>query len=122
MQNSIIFSLPKSHRLHKADEFSAVIRFRCIATGDFLQIYAKPNNTNYSRLGLIVAKKVARRAVDRNRVKRLLREFFRVNQHSQVTLNMDWVIRLRRPITRDDTCRLTEEAKTLMLQLQQCHE
>jgi len=108
--------------LHKTDEFSAVIRFRCIATGDFLQIYAKPNNTNYPRLGLIVAKKVTRRAVERNRIKRLLREFFRVNQHSQVTLNMDWVIRLRRPITHDEKYRLTEEAITLMLQLQQCHE
>lgn len=61
--------------------------------------------------------------MERNRVKRLLREFFRANQHSQMALNMDWVIRLKkRPITRDDTSRLTEEAKTLMLQLQQCHE
>ena len=108
--------------MHKADEFSAVIRFRWVATGDFLQIYAKPNKINYPRLGLIVAKKVARRAVERNRVKRLLREFFRVNQHNRVTLNMDWVIRLRRPITRGDTRHLTREAKTLMLQLQQCHE
>lgn len=99
-----------------------MIRFRCVATGDFLQIYAKPNNINCPRLGLIVAKKIARRAVDRNRVKRLLREFFRVNQQNQVIVNMDWVIRLRRPITRDDTRRLTTEAKTLMLQLQQCHE
>lgn len=114
--------MPKSHRLHKADEFSAVIRFRWVATGDFLQIYAKPNKINYPRLGLIVAKKVARRAVDRNRVKRHLRESFRVNRHNHLTLNMDWVIRLRRPIARNDTRRLTSEAKTLMLQLQQCHE
>lgn len=114
--------MPKSHRLHKADEFSAVIRFRCVATGDFLQIYAKPNNINYPRLGLIVAKKIARRAVDRNRVKRLLREFFRVNHQNHVIVNMDWVIRLRRPIARDETRCLTTEAKTLMLQLQQCHE
>lgn len=108
--------------MHNADDFSAVIRFRRVATGDFLQIYAKPNNFNYPRLGLIVAKKVARRAVERNKVKRLLREFFRINQHSQVTLNMDWVIRLRCPITRGDMCHLTREAKILMLQLQQCHE
>lgn len=114
--------MPKSHRLHNADEFSAVIRFRCVATGDFLQIYAKPNNIYYPRLGLIVAKKVARRAVDRNRVKRLLREFFRVNQHHDVIISMDWVIRLRRPIARDDMRRLTREAKSLMFQLQQCHE
>lgn len=100
------------------------MRFRCVATGDFLQIYAKPNNIDYPRLGLIVAKKVARRAVDRNRIKRLLREYFRVNQHNHVTVNMDWVIRLKRPITRDDAhrLRLIREAETLMLRLKQCHE
>jgi ribonuclease P protein component len=91
-------------------------------TGDFLQIYAKPNKLNYPRLGLIVAKKMARRAVERNRVKRQLREYFRTNQYNQATLNMDWVIRLRCPIARSDMHRLTREAKILMLQLQKCHE
>ncbi len=114
--------MPRSHRLHNADDFSAVIRFRRVATGDFLQIYVKPNNINYPRLGLIVAKKMARRAVERNMVKRLLREFFRLNQHCQVTINMDWVIRLKCPITRGEMCHLTKEAKLLMLQLQQCHD
>ncbi|MBA2483781.1 MAG: ribonuclease P protein component, partial [Nitrosomonas sp.] len=82
-----MYSLPRSHRLLNADEFSAVIRSRRVMTGDFLQIYAKPNKLNYPRLGLIVAKKMARRAVERNRVKRQLREYFRTNQYNQATLN-----------------------------------
>lgn len=40
----------------------------------------KANALNAPRLGLIVPKRVLRRAVDRNRVKRMLREWFRCNQ------------------------------------------
>ncbi len=87
-------------------------------------MYAKPNQFDYSRLGLIVAKKVARRAVMRNRVKRLLREMFRINmnQNNQGATGVDWVIRLRRPVTKGDSVSLTGEAKALMLQLLKCQK
>lgn len=44
----------------------------------FLATLAKQPN---SRLGLVVAKKKVRRAHERNRIKRLARESFRLNQH-----------------------------------------
>lgn len=44
----------------------------------FLATIAKQPN---SRLGLVVAKKKVRRAHERNRIKRLARESFRLNQH-----------------------------------------
>ena len=37
----------------------------------------RPNDLGAARLGLIVGKKVLRRAVDRNRAKRMIRESFR---------------------------------------------
>lgn len=37
----------------------------------------RPNDSGVARLGLIVGKKVLRRAVDRNRAKRMIRESFR---------------------------------------------
>lgn len=99
------------------------MHFRCNAKGDFLQIHVKPNNLTYSRLGLIVAKKIARHAVVRNKVKRLLREVFRMNQLDQETIAMDWVVRLKRsPIIRTESACLMDEAKALMLKLQQCRE
>lgn len=98
------------------------MRFQCNAKGYFLQIHAKPNNLGHSRLGLIVAKKIARRAVDRNKVKRLLREVFRMNQQDQKTETLDWVMRLKRPIAKTNSACLTDEAKALILKLQQCHE
>ena len=36
---------------------------------------------NVSRLGITVAKKVSKKAVDRNRLKRQIREFYRQRQH-----------------------------------------
>ena len=45
-----------------------------------MDILQCPNGLEYPRLGLVVAKKVLPRAVDRNRVKRVLREAFRLGQ------------------------------------------
>lgn len=48
-----------------------------------------------ARLGVIVAKKLARSSVERNRIKRLMREAFR--QHAQASSGWDMVLRLNRP-------------------------
>ena len=40
-----------------------------------------PNDKSRARLGLIVAKKTAKLAVQRNYMRRVLRELFRLNQH-----------------------------------------
>ena len=53
-------------------------------------ILARRNSLGYSRLGLVVAKKHAKRAVDRNQIKRMIRESFR---HNQLKLeNFDCVV------------------------------
>ncbi|VEH66181.1 ribonuclease P [Rodentibacter pneumotropicus] len=46
-----------------------------------LSILARENNLEHPRLGLTVAKKHLKRAHDRNRIKRLVRESFRLYQH-----------------------------------------
>lgn len=42
---------------------------------------AKENSLNHPRLGLVIAKKNIRLAVERNRIKRLIRDSFRLHQH-----------------------------------------
>ncbi len=44
-------------------------------------VLATENNLGHARLGLAISKKCAKRAVDRNRIKRLFRESFRSQQH-----------------------------------------
>jgi len=67
-------------KMRKTDEFSSVFRFRCVQATSGLDLLAAPNGLDYARLGLIVPKKIIATAVGRNRVKRLIRESFRLNQ------------------------------------------
>ena len=66
-------------------------------------------------MGLIVGKKTARHAVDRNYMKRVLRELFRKNQHD--IPHVDIVIRTQRPFNHLDFDQLVQEFTDLMLKL-----
>lgn len=58
-----------------------------------LLMLARPNGGNEARLGLIVAKKNVRLAVKRNRIKRVVRDSFRLNQQSLVSLDIIFLAR-----------------------------
>ena len=63
-------------------------------------------------LGVAVAKKLAKRAVDRNRLKRMIRELVWTAQAS--TLNKDVVVKLKKPIGRETRGRLREKEKEIL--------
>lgn len=67
-------------------------------------------------LGIAVAKKLAKRAVDRNRLKRMIRELVRGAQAKH--LNSDVVVKLKKPIGRETRGRLrSKEKETLRTQI-----
>lgn len=76
---SEVCTFPPEKRILKSDEFGRVFK-----TGnhrirqDSLQLIALTHQHDISRLGLVVPKKMLKRAVHRNRLKRLLREAFRI--------------------------------------------
>ena len=70
---------PKRARLLKPAEFSRVFKKAHRSSDRQLTILAAPNDLDYPRLGLAISKKHAKRAVDRNRIKRIVRESFRQN-------------------------------------------
>lgn len=80
-------------KLRKADEFSSVFRFKRVLREPHLDIFFRQNGLNFSRLGLVVPKRVLARAVDRNRTKRVIREAFRLSQHELGAL--DVVVRVK---------------------------
>jgi ribonuclease P protein component len=72
-------AFPKAARLLKTDEFSSVFRLRPWRRTAHFVVYGRPTG-NEARLGLVIGKKYAPRAVTRNLVKRLAREAFRLRR------------------------------------------
>ena len=108
----------QNRRLRKTDEFSSVFRFRCTVSGVYLQVFARPNDLAYSRLGVVVAKKIVRRAVARNYIKRVVRECFRTGL--QAVSGLDVVVRAQRPFGKDSFCEIEQELQRLFSQLGKC--
>ncbi len=110
-----MYCYTKALRLTKADEFSSVFIFRKVKSGIYLKIHYKPNEFEHSRLGLIVSKKVSKRANKRNYMKRVLRDIFR---HYQITwLNYDIIIRVNKCFTSDDYSVVKQEFEKLTTKL-----
>jgi ribonuclease P protein component len=73
-------SLPRAYRLVSSEDFHRVYqRSRRGRLGPFAW-FARHNACGHPRLGLAVPKKVMKKATDRSRVKRLIRESFRYNR------------------------------------------
>lgn len=89
-------SFRPAYRLCKTDEYSSVFAFRKALRGRYFVLHYKPSEHAGARLGVVVAKKLARRAVLRNFIKRMAREHFR---HTRETLpRHDLILRLNAPV------------------------
>ena len=90
----VTYRFARKYRLTKTDEFSSVFGFRKAIRGQWLMLHYQPrtNGESSARLGLVIGKKQLKRAVDRNRVKRIAREHFRL---ARATLpGCDLIVRL----------------------------
>ncbi len=84
------FSLPKKKRLVSNRQFKDVLANGRRLSNGVLTLYMAENDCEYSRLGVSVGKSHGN-AVARNRLKRLMREAFRQNQH-QIPAGFDYVL------------------------------
>jgi ribonuclease P protein component len=108
-------AFPKQYRLTKTDEFSSVFGFRrALKSPHFLLHYRLRtiDEVAGARLGLVVAKRLLRRSVDRNLVKRLARENFRLLR-CQLS-SRDFILRLAAKPKTLDRQALAEEIKVLL--------
>jgi ribonuclease P protein component len=91
-------------------DFAAVLKEGKAIRGRGLSVLLKVNGVFTPRFGVIVPKRIVQRSVDRSRLKRILREWFRHNRERLA--GQDCVIRLTNP-QRDEGA-LLEEVERLI--------
>ncbi|RLA17824.1 MAG: ribonuclease P protein component [Gammaproteobacteria bacterium] len=74
------FCFQRKLRLTKPAEFKRVFSNPLKSSDRYLTVLYRPNKLVNPRLGLAIPKRNIRRAKDRNRIKRLIREIFRTQQ------------------------------------------
>lgn len=102
--------LPREARLTESEDFSRVFK-HCVRSADrYFTVLAHFQDLSRPRLGLAVSRKSARRAVVRNRIKRLVRESFR---HGCESLpSADIVVISRPPAAEASNQTLTHSLET----------
>jgi ribonuclease P protein component len=90
--------------LLKPDEYRRVFNGGRRSIDRHFLVLAYPNRGQYARLGLAVAKKHCRKAVERNRIKRMIRESFRHNQKALAGLDLVVVARQGAPLADNRRC------------------
>ena len=113
-------TLSKNQRLIKASLFREAFAQKKSFVGRFMVLWLREGEGASLRLGVVTSKKVSRRAVDRNRARRVLRDIFRCHR-AEFSGAVDVVIIGRRNILRapydeveDEMLRLARKAGLLI--------
>ena len=107
---------------------------RLLTPGHFKQVFDNPirygsthftilitsNSDNNNRLGMAIAKKRVKLAVHRNRIKRLTRESFRLNQHKLPAV--DLVVMVKSGIDKLDNDAINQQLEKIWRKIIQRHK
>ena len=100
----------KSCRLLKSTEFGHVFSNGTRKHDKFYLVAYCLNDLGYARLGLAVSRKVSKKAVIRNRIKRQIRESFRLNKDLLVGIDCIVVAKVSAASTTRPALRLAIDA------------
>jgi ribonuclease P protein component len=117
MADDIGLGFPRRLKLRKTDEFSSVFSFRRRYHGKFLVVHYMPNTLGFPRIGIVVSKKTARRAVARNYMKRVVRELFRISRFS--VSGLDMVVRINKCFSKLDFVSVASEFELALTKMPQ---
>ena len=109
------FRLARQAKIVKTDDFSSVFNLRKRIASQHLVMRYRLNEANMPRLGLIVSKKTAKLAVQRNYMRRVLRDLFRLNQQQLPII--DLVIQVQKPFKKPEFMLIKQEFEILLSKL-----
>ncbi|MDU4961315.1 MAG: ribonuclease P protein component [Sporomusaceae bacterium] len=92
----MVLSLKKADKLRKNKQFQAVYKGGKSVSNRLLVLYMLPNYSTGGKIGFAAGKRLGN-AVVRNRVKRMLREAFRLNR-DQLPEGYDFILVGRQPV------------------------
>jgi len=112
-------NLPRSSRIDQSAVFREAFDQGVRAVGSFMVVWLRNGNNASLRLGVIASKRTFRRAVDRSRAKRLIREAFRLNRwrlqgrYDVVIVARRRILEVSRPMVEKDLMHLARRLRLL---------
>lgn len=113
----IKLTFPRELRLITPASFRHIFQDPLRVGSPYITILARPNHLTCPRIGFAIAKKQIKRAYDRNRIKRVTRDYFRRHQHELPV--MDYVILARKAVIDLDNKQIRAELEKLWRRLRQ---
>lgn len=100
------FSFKRNKRLITPSDYQFVFKNSLRSSDRLLTVIARKSDNKQTRLGLAISKKAIKTAVHRNRVKRLTREFFRLNFSKIATA--DYIVMAKKGIDQQQNSEIRE--------------
>jgi ribonuclease P protein component len=116
----VTYQYNRESRLLTPDHFKTVFSKPIRFHSQYFTVLIRENSIKNNRIGFAVAKKKVKLAVQRNRIKRLVRESFRLNQHNLPTVDM--VIMAKSGIDLLDNKIITEQIEKIWRKIIQRHK
>ena len=112
-------TFPRTARLLSADQYADVFeRGRFLRRDSRVRVRILENSGNSARIGVIVPKKGNRLAVRRNRIKRLVRDYFRLTRtHLK---SVDIIVHVTGAVADKDLMRILRQSMKSLIEEQSC--
>ena len=102
----------RRYRLTGTGTFDAIFRTGRRREGRYLQMISTAAAHDCGRVGIVIGRKTLSRAVDRNRVRRMLRVVLR--DARAMVRGLDLIVRVKRPVARSEFDRVVDEARRML--------
>ena len=112
-------TFPRTARLLSADQYRDIFKSgRSLRRDSPVRVRILENSGNSARIGVIVPKKGNRLAVRRNRIKRLVRDYFRLTRtHLK---SVDIIVHVTGAVADEDLMRILRQSMKSLIEEQSC--